>query len=70
MAGQSGLNIEYRLYEYVRNTYKQIKASFYCPLTEALIVTLVGRFGLDILKNAKLIEPTSNPGQYVLCCEN
>lgn len=70
MVGQSGLSIEYYLYEYVRNAYMQVNTSFYRPLTEALIVALVGRFGLDILKNTKLIEPTSNPGQYVLCCEN
>lgn len=61
--------IEYQLYEYIRDAYKRISAPFYYPLTEGLIVQLVGTFGLDILKNTKLIEPTDNPGQYVLCCE-
>lgn len=61
--------MEYALYEYVRDAYRRVNASLYRPLTEDLIVTLVGTFGLDILKNAKLVEPTSYPGQYVLWCE-
>lgn len=59
--------LEYTLYEYVRDAYRKVNASFYRPITEDLIVQLVGTFGLDILKKTKLIEPTSNPGQYVLC---
>jgi hypothetical protein len=61
--------IEYILYEYVRDAYRQTNSSFSRPLTEDLIIHLVGGFGLDILKKAKLIEPTSFTGQYVLCCE-
>lgn len=60
---------EYDIYEYVRAAYQKVNASFHTPLTEDLIVTLVGTFGLDILKTTKLIEPTSYPGQYVLWCE-
>ena len=62
--------IEYTLYEYVRDAYKKANSTFYRPLTEDLIIHLVGGFGLDILKNTKLIAPTSYPGEYVLCCEN
>lgn len=61
--------LEYTVYEYVRHAYRQAGTSFYRPLTEELIVHLVGAFGLDILKSAKLITPTNYPGQYVLCCE-
>ena len=60
---------EYTLYEYLRDAYRKVNASFYRPLTEDLIVELVGSFGLDILKSAKLIAPTEYSGQYVLCCE-
>lgn len=60
---------EYDIYEYVRNAYRKVNASFHTPLTEDLIVELVGQFGLDILKSTKLIEKTSYPGQYVLWCE-
>lgn len=60
---------EYTIYEYVRDAYRKVNVSFHRPLTEALIVQLVGYFGLDILKNTKLIEPTTCPGQYVLWCE-
>ena len=63
------LIMEYDIYEYVRGAYRQANTSFYRPLTEDLIVELVGRFGLDILKSSKLIEPTTFPGQYVLSCE-
>lgn len=59
--------IEYTLYEYVREAYKRANTSVYRPLTEDLIVRLVGTFGLDILKSTKLIEPTTYPGQYILC---
>jgi hypothetical protein len=59
--------MEYTLYEYVRDAYKSINTPLYRPLTEDLIVHLVGGFGLDILKKTKLIEPAENPGQYVLC---
>lgn len=58
---------EYTLYDYVRDAYKRTNESNYCPLTESFIMGLVGSYGLDILKQTKLIEPTSNPGQYVLC---
>lgn len=61
--------MEYDIYEYVRDAYRKVSASFYTPLTEVLIVQLVGKFGLDILKSSKLIEPTSYPGQYILSCE-
>lgn len=61
--------IEKILYEHVRDVYRQINEPFYTPLTEDLIISLVGSFGLDILKSTKLIGPTSNPGQYVLWCE-
>ena len=61
--------MEYVLYEYLRDVYKHTNTSVYRPLTEDLIVHLVGKFGLDILKNTKLIEPTTYPGQYVLSCE-
>lgn len=61
--------IEYTLYEYVREAYGRANSSLYRPLTEDLIIHLVGAFGLDILKNTKLIEPTGGMGQYVLCCE-
>ena len=61
---------EYDIYEYVRDAYRKVNASFHTPLTESLIVTLVGEFGLDILKSSKLIEPTNYPGQYVLWCES
>lgn len=61
--------MEYAMYEYLRDAYRHTNTSFYRPLTEDLIVHLVGRFGLDILKNTKLIEPTAYPGQYVLSCE-
>lgn len=61
--------MEYVLYEYLRDAYKHTNTAVYCPLTEDLIVHLIGRFGLDILKNTKLIEPTAYPGQYVLSCE-
>lgn len=60
---------EYTIYEYVRDAYRKVNASFHTPLTEDLIVTLVGTFGLDILKSSKLIEKASYPGQYVLWCE-
>lgn len=60
-------DIECSIYEYVREAYRKVNVSFYKPITEDLIVHLVGQFGLDILKKAKLIEPTSYPGQYVLC---
>lgn len=60
---------EYDIYEYIRAAYRKVNASFHAPLTEDLIVELVGKFGLDILKSTKLIEATSYPGQYVLCCE-
>lgn len=63
------LTMEYDIYEYVRDAYQSVNATFYRPLTETLIVQLVGTFGLDILKSTKLIEPTSYPGQYVLSCE-
>ncbi len=56
---------EYDIYEYVRNAYRKISVSFHTPLTEDLIVSLVGQFGLDILKSSKLIETASYPGQYV-----
>ena len=62
--------MEYALYEYVRDVYKTQNASFYRPLTEALIIQLVGKFGLDILTRSKLIGPTDYPGQYVLWCES
>lgn len=61
--------MEYDIYEYVRNAYLKVNASFYRPLTEDLIVELVGQFGLNILKSTRLIDETSYPGQYVLCCE-
>lgn len=61
--------IEYKIYEYVRDAYRQVNKSFHCPITEDLIIQLVGTYGLDILKKTLLIEPTSNPGQYVLCSE-
>lgn len=60
---------EYTIYEYVRDAYRKMKTKFYIPLTESLIIELVGKFGLDILKNTKLIEPTDYPGQWVLSCE-
>lgn len=60
---------EYVIYEYVRNAYKSLNKSFYIPITESLIIQLVGNFGLDILKDSNLIEPTAYSGQYVLCCE-
>lgn len=60
---------EYDIYEYVRDAYKKVNVSFHRPLTKDLIVALVGQFGLDILKSSKLIEATSYPDQYVLCCE-
>lgn len=63
------MSTEYDIYEYVREAYRSVNVSFHRPLTEALIVQLVGKFGLDILKSSKLIEPTSYPGQYVLSCE-
>ena len=69
MVGQPGLNIEEQLYEYVRVAYSAINTSFYRPLTEDLIIHLVGSFGLDILKKTKFIEETAVMGQYVLCCE-
>lgn len=61
--------MEYNIYEYVRDAYQSVNVSFRRPLTETLIVQLVGTFGLDILKSGKLIEPTNYPGQYVLSCE-
>lgn len=60
---------EYTMYEYVRDTYRELTAKIYRPLTENLIVHLVGKFGLDVLKNTKLIEPTEYHGTYVLSCE-
>lgn len=63
------LTMEYDIYEYVRDAYKKVNVSFHRPLTEDLIVSLVGKFGLDILRASRLIEQTSYPGQYVLCCE-
>lgn len=60
---------EYDIYKYVRDAYRKMNASFYTPLTEDLIVRLVGQFGLDILKSTKLIGETSYPGHYVLWCE-
>lgn len=60
---------EYDIYEYICAAYRKVNSSFYTPLSEDLIVELVGKFGLDILKSTKLIEATSYPGQYVLCCE-
>lgn len=60
---------EYDIYEYVRDTYRKVNVSFHTPLTEDLIVTLVGKFGLDILTSTKLIGPANYPGQYVLWCE-
>lgn len=60
---------EYTIYEYVREAYRKVNASFHTPLTEDLIVTLVGKFGLDILTSTKLIGKTAVPGQYVLWCE-
>ncbi len=60
---------EYDIYEYVRDAYRKVNVSFHIPLTEDLIVNLVGTFGLDILKSSKLIETASYPGQYVLWCE-
>lgn len=60
---------EYTLYEYVRTAYRKTNVSFCRPITESLIIQLVGSFGLDILKNTKLITPTAYPGQYVLACE-
>ena len=58
---------EYTLYNYVRDAYRRTNASFHRPLTEDLIVHLVGYFGLDILKRTRLIEATGYPGHYVLC---
>ena len=60
-------DIENALYNYIRDAYKNLGASVYCPLTDSLIIQLVGIFGFDILANAKLIEPTKCPGQWVLC---
>lgn len=70
MAGQSRLSIEEQLYQVVRCVYKTNGASCYRPLTEDLIIHLVGSFGLDILKKAKYLNPTAVPGQYVLWCES
>lgn len=63
------LIMEYDIYEYVRDAYRNVNVSFHRPLTKDFIVMLVGQFGLDILRKSKLIEATSYPDQYVLCCE-
>ena len=63
------MNIEYTFYEYIRDAIREANAKLYAPITEDLIVHLVGYFGFDILKNTMLIAPTENPGQYVLCGE-
>lgn len=62
--------LEYTLYEPVRDAYQRANASsFWRPLTEDFVISIVGSFGLDILVTTKLITPTDNPGQYVLSCE-
>jgi hypothetical protein len=61
--------MEYILYEHVRHAYKMLTKNVYSPLTEDLIVSLIGSFGLEMLLNTSLIVPTNYPGQYVLCCE-
>lgn len=60
-------DLENTLYHYILDVYKDRGASLYRPLTDALIIELVGRFGFDILVNAKLIEPAKHPGQWFLC---
>ena len=62
---------EYTIYNYIRKRILEFKnaRAFYVPITTDLIVQFVGQFGLDILKEAKLIEPTEYPGQWFLCCE-
>lgn len=62
---------EYVIYDYLKSEIKRVKGStpFHVPITEDLVRHLVGQFGLDILRDTKLIEPTTYPGQYVMSCE-
>ena len=62
---------EYDIYDYLKSEIKRVKneSHFYVPITEDLIRHLVGQFGLDILRDTKLIESTTYPGQYVMSCE-
>ena len=66
------MNIEYIIYDYLKSEIKRVKknVSFDIPISEDVIITLVGLFGLDILKDTKLIEPTAYPGRYMLSCES
>lgn len=62
---------EYVIYDYLKSEIERVKSEshFHIPITEDLIRYLVGQFGLDILRDSKLIEPTTYPGQYVMSCE-
>lgn len=65
------MNIEYIIYEYLKKETQRFKntVSFHVPMTEDLIRTLVGQFGLDILRDTGLIEQTAYGNLYVLSCE-
>lgn len=61
--------MEYILYKHLRDAYQELNKCCYVSLTEDLIISLIGSFGLDILLNTSLIAPANIPGQYELCCE-
>lgn len=61
--------LESALYEYLRNIYLRVNAPFDRPITKDFIVHLIGYHGLNVLTQAKFIEPIGHSDQYILSCE-
>ena len=60
-------SIGHDIYRYIANNFTSNGETFNKPITEELLMQLIGTFGIDILKEEGFIEPSDCPDSYIWC---